>query len=156
VVVAVGVTVRDPEAPDAEKPVPLQVLAFALLHMSVEDWPLAIERPKAERVAVGAGAVAACATTIAEGFVDCEIAPTLCAGTICGIARPSAVAGGDAVVIGVAFGGMLELGDELTACPETTSGEKSKPSMTVVNTVKRTIRLYLKNLELDLTRNLWK
>ncbi len=118
-VVAVGVTVRDPEGPDAEKPVPLQVFAFVLLHMSVADWPLGIERPKAERVAVGAGAVAACATAIADGFVDCETAPTPCAGTICWISRASAVAGG--VVIGVAFDGELELGGELAACPETTS-----------------------------------
>jgi hypothetical protein len=83
VVVAVGETVRDPEAPDAEKPVPVQVAAFVLLHMSVEDCPLGIERPKAERVADGAGAVAACATAIAEGFVGCEGAPTLQGGTSC-------------------------------------------------------------------------
>ena len=75
-------TVRDPEGPDAEKPVPLQVFAFVLFHMSVADWPLEIERPKAERVAVGAGAAAACATTITEGFVDCETAPAPCAATI--------------------------------------------------------------------------
>ncbi len=97
-VVAVGVTVRDPEGPDAEKPVPLQVLAFVLLHMSVADWPLGIERAKAERVALGAGAVAACATAIA-----------------------SAVAGGERVVIGVAFDGMLEFGDKFTDCPKTAS-----------------------------------
>jgi hypothetical protein len=83
VVVAVGVTVRDPEGPDAEKPVPLQVLAFVLLHMSVEDRPLGIERPKAERVAVGAGAVAACATAITDRSVDWETPLTPCAGTIC-------------------------------------------------------------------------
>ena len=71
-VVAVGETARDPETPDAEKPVPLHVVAFVLLHMSVADRPLGIERPKAERVAVGAGAVAACATAIAEESVDCE------------------------------------------------------------------------------------
>ena len=81
-VVAVGETVTDPEGPDAEKPVPLQVFAFVLFHMSVADWPLGIERPKAERVAVGAGAVAACATAIGEGFVDCETAPAPCAETI--------------------------------------------------------------------------
>jgi Transposase domain (DUF772) len=118
--------------PDAEKPVPLQVLALVLLHMSVADWPLGIERAKAERTAVGAGGVAACATAIA-----------------------SAVAGGERVVIGVAFDGDLELGDELTACPKTTSGKKSKPSL-IVNTVKRTMRLYLKQLELDLTLNVWR
>lgn len=120
-VVADGVTVRDPEAPDAEKPVPLQVLAFVLLHMSVEDWPLGIERAKAERVAVGARAVAACATAIAEGFVDCETAPAPCGGTICSIACSRTVAGGETVVIGVVFVGKLELGDELTACPKTAS-----------------------------------
>ena len=152
----VGMTVRDPEAPDAEKPVPLQVLAFVLLHMSVADWPLGIERPKAERVAVGAGAVAACATAIAEGFVDCETAPTLCAGTICWIACPSAVAGGETVVIGVAFDGELELRDELTACPKTASGKKSKPSLIVVNTVIRNMRLYLRRLEFNLTSSFWR
>ena len=97
-VVAVGETVRDPEGPDAEKPVPLQVVALALLHMSVEDRPLGIERAKAERVAVGAGAVAACATTVA-----------------------SAVAGGKRVVIGVAFDAMPEFGDEFTDCPTVAS-----------------------------------
>ena len=105
-VVAVGETVRDPEGPDAEKPVPLQVLAFVLLHMSVADWPLGTERAKAERVAVGAGAVAACATESAD-------------------------AGGERAVIGVAFVGELELGDEFTACPKTISRKKSKPSLTV-------------------------
>jgi hypothetical protein len=141
VAVAVGVTVRDPEGPDAEKPVPLQVLAFALLHTSVADWPLGIERAKAERVAVGAGAVAACATAIAERFVDCEAAPTPCAGTICWIACRSAVAGGERVVIGAAFVGKLELGDELTACPKAASGKKNKPSF-IVNIVNMPILSY--------------
>jgi hypothetical protein len=59
VVVAVGETVRDPEGPDAEKPVPLQVFAFVLLHTSVADWPLGIERPKAESCACTASCAAA-------------------------------------------------------------------------------------------------
>jgi hypothetical protein len=142
---AVGETVRDPEGPDAEKPVPLQVFAFVLLHTSVADWPLGIERPKAERVAVGAGAVAACATAIADGFVDCETAPTPWEGTICSIACPSAVAGGERVVIGAAFAGEPELGDELTACPKATSGTKSKPSLDV-NIVECTMGFLLDNV----------
>jgi hypothetical protein len=142
VVVAVGVTVRDPEGPDAEKPAPLQVLAFVLLHMSVADWPLGIERAKAERVAVGAGAVAACATAIADGSVDCETAPTPSAATICWLSCPNADAGGERAMIGVAFDGELELGVEFTVCPKTSSGKKSKPSL-IVNAVKRTISLLL-------------
>ena len=148
--VPVGETVRDPEGPDAEKPVPLQFLAFVLLHTSVADWPLGIERPKAERVAVGAGAVAACATAIADGFVDCQAAPTPCAATICWIACPSAVADDERVVSGVAFDGKRELGDELTSCPKTTSGKKSKPSL-IVSTVNLPYVSYLRRLELDLT-----
>ncbi len=89
-------------------------------------------------VGAGAGAVAACATAIAERFVDCETAPTPCAGTICSIACPSAVADGERVVIGAAFDGKLKLGDELTACPKTASWKKSKPSL-IVNIVKRTM-----------------
>ena len=116
--------------------------------MSVEDWPLGIERAKAERVAVGARAVAACATAIAEGFVDCETAPAPCGGTICSIACSRTVAGGETVVIGVAFVGKLELGDELTACPKTASAEKSN--------VIRNISLYLQQLELELTRSFWR
>jgi hypothetical protein len=138
VVVAVGVTVTDPEGPDAEKPVPLQFLAFVLLHISVADWPLGIERPKAERVAVGAG-VAACATAIAEGFLDGETAPTRCAAPFCWIACPSAVAGGERVVIGVAFAEELELGVELTSCLKTNNAEKSKLSL--LNTVS-TVQLF--------------
>jgi hypothetical protein len=139
VVVAVGETVRDPEGPGAEKPVPLQVFAFVLLHISVADWPLGTERAKAERVAVGAAAVAACATSIPNGFVGCETAPTPCAAKICWLAFPSAVAGGERVVIGAAFAGELELGDEWTACPNTTSGKKSTPSLdvSIVNRTKR-------------------
>jgi hypothetical protein len=132
VVVAVGETVRDPEAPEAEKPVPLQVLAFVLLHTSVADWPFGIERAKAERVAVGA--VAACATAIADRSVECETAPTLCAGTICWIACPNALAGGESVVIGVAFNEVLKLGVEFIACPEITSAEKSNVFCNIVPT----------------------
>ena len=89
--------------------------------MSVADWPLGIERPKAERVAVGAGAVAACATAIADGFVDCETAPTPRAAAIRWIDCPSAGSGGERGVIGVAFDGEVEYGDELTVCPEAIS-----------------------------------
>ena len=91
---------------------------------------------------VGAGAVAACATAIADGFIDCDAAPTPCAATICWIACPSAVADGERVVIGVAFDGKRELGDELTACPKPASVKKSKPSL-IVNTVKRTVGFLL-------------
>jgi hypothetical protein len=45
-------------------------------------------------------------------------------------------------VIGAAFDGKLELGDELTACPKTASGKKSRPSLGV-NIVKRTMRFLL-------------
>jgi hypothetical protein len=82
VVVAVGETVTDPEAPDAGKPVPLQLFAFVLLHMSVEDWPLGIEGAKAESFAVGAG-VAACATTTVGGSAGCRSAAALRDGTNC-------------------------------------------------------------------------
>jgi hypothetical protein len=58
-------------------------------------------------------------------------------------------------VIGVEFDGTLELGAELTACPEIASGEKSKPSL-IVNTVIRNMRPYLRRLELDLTQTVWK
>jgi hypothetical protein len=67
VVVTVGETLTEPEAPDAEKPVPLQFVALALLHVSVEERPLGIELAEAERIATGAGAVAACATTTLVG-----------------------------------------------------------------------------------------
>jgi hypothetical protein len=154
-VVAVGETVRDPEGPDGEKPVPLQVLAFVLLHMSVAGRPRRIEGAKAERVAVGAGAAAACATAIADGSADCETAPTPCAGTTGLLSCSSAIAGGERAVVGVAFNGELELGDELSACPKTASGKKSETSL-VVNTVKRTMHLYLNRLEPDLTLNVWR
>jgi len=45
---------------------------------------------------------------------------------------------------------------ELTACPETTSRERRKPSLIVVNTVILNMRLYLQRLELDLTRSVWR
>jgi hypothetical protein len=144
VVVAVGETVRDPDGPDAEKPVPLQVLAFVLLHMSVAERPLGIEGAKAERVAVGAGAVAACATAIAERSVDCESAPMRCAATNCWFSCLSAVAGGQGLVIGVAFDGEAELGDELAPCPKTASADNSKLSL-IVNTVKRTMCFLLES-----------
>jgi hypothetical protein len=57
-------------------------------------------------------------------------------------------------VVGVAFNEKLELGDELTVCPKTASEKKSNPSLIV--TVKRTMRLYLNRLELDLTLNVWR
>jgi hypothetical protein len=44
------------------------------------------------------------------------------------------VAGSERIVIGVAFDGEFELGDEFTACPKTASGKKSEPSL-AVNTV---------------------
>lgn len=111
-VVAIGETLREPEAPDAEKPVPLQEVALALLHMSVEDLPFGIERAKAERVAAGAGAVAASATAVAEGFVDSEGAPTLCGDTSCRMSCSGAVASRVAAGISVVFDGVSELGDE--------------------------------------------
>jgi hypothetical protein len=90
---------------------------------------------------------------IADWFVDCETPLTACAGAIGWIACPSAVAG-ERIGIGVEFDGALELGVEFTACPNTVSGKNSKPSL-VVNTVKRTICLYLLRLELRLTRSFW-
>jgi hypothetical protein len=39
VVLTVGETKRDPEAPDGEKPVPLQEVALADDHVSVEEAP---------------------------------------------------------------------------------------------------------------------
>jgi hypothetical protein len=147
VVVATGARTSDPDVPDGEK-FPRQAVALALVQVSVVVSGLHNAVGDAERVTVGAAAVAACATAIAGGFADCETAPTLCAGTICSVACPSAVAGGETLVIGVAFAGTLELGDELTACPKATSAEKSKPSLIV----KRAARLSLRQLEFDLTR----
>ena len=72
------------------------------------------------------GAVAACATAIADGFVDCETAPTPCAATICWLSCPIAVAGSERIVIGVAFDGEFELGDEFTACPKTASEKRER------------------------------
>ena len=75
----------------------------------------------------------------------------LCARTVCSIVCPSAVADGETVVICVAFAGTLKLGDELTACPRATSAERSKPSL-IVNIVKRTVDLSLRQAKFDLTR----
>ena len=57
---------------------------------------------------------------------------------------------GDAerVTVGPATLTCAELGDKMTACPRTTSAEKSN--------VIRSIRLYLQQLELDLTRSFWR
>ena len=94
---------------------------------------MGIERAKAEGIAVGVGAVAACATAIADGSVDCETAPTPCAGTICWLSCSSAV-GGERVVTGVAFNEVLKLGVEFIACPEITSAEKSNVFCNIVPT----------------------
>jgi hypothetical protein len=55
VVVTPGETARDPEAPDGENPfpVPLQVVALALVHVRVDDRPFGIEVGDAEKVTVG-------------------------------------------------------------------------------------------------------
>ena len=53
-VVAVGETDTDPEVvPPVEKPVPVQEVALADDHVSVEDWPLVMLVGLAVRVAVG-------------------------------------------------------------------------------------------------------
>jgi hypothetical protein len=106
--------------------------------MGVEEWPLGIERAKAERVAVGAG-IAACAATVAEGLVGRERAPALCGGPACCISRFGRVASCAEAGIRIVFDGMLKLGDELTTCPEVNSGEISKPSLIFVNIVLRNI-----------------
>ena len=55
----VGETEVLPDVPLAVKPVPVQLVAFVLLHVSVEDCPDVIDVGFAERVAAGtAGAVA--------------------------------------------------------------------------------------------------
>jgi hypothetical protein len=150
VVVTVGETLRDPEAPDAGKPAPLQVLALVLLHISVEDWPLGIEGAKAERVAVGAGAVAACSTTIAGRFVGCEGAPTLCGGARSWISCPGALASCVGAGISAVFEGIPELGDELMTCPEVNSGRTNRLSFVVANTGSINIGLFLYWLQLGL------
>ena len=52
---AAGVTVAEPEAPDAEKPAPVQDVALVELQVSFEDCPAATEVGLAASVAVGAG-----------------------------------------------------------------------------------------------------
>jgi len=134
-VVAVGETVTDPEGPDAKKPVPLQVVALALLHISVEDRPLGTERAEAERAAVGAGAVAACATPIAEALVGCEGAPTFWGGT----SGPISCSAGACVEAGISvtFNEMWERAADSTISPEVNSVIIGRPSFIVVYTVFR-------------------
>jgi hypothetical protein len=66
-VVARGETAMDPEGPDGEKPfpVPLQVVAWVLVHASVDESPFGIEVGDADNVTVGAAALA-CAPTCPE------------------------------------------------------------------------------------------
>ena len=64
VVVTVGETDAEPVVPLAVKPVPVQLVAFVLLHVSVEDCPLVMDVGFAERVAVGTG-VPACVVALA-------------------------------------------------------------------------------------------
>jgi hypothetical protein len=54
-VVSDGVTTIEPEVPFGVKLVPLQSVAFVLLHVSVDDSPVFIDLLEAERVAVGVG-----------------------------------------------------------------------------------------------------
>jgi hypothetical protein len=101
-------------------------------------------------------AAEAIGSTIPRGFQSHprgKLAPE--PGQICWLCCSTAVAGGERLVIGVAFDGTLELGDALTPCPETTSAEKSKPSL-IVNTDIRNICPYLQRLELDLTHSFWR
>jgi hypothetical protein len=58
VVVAIGTRGRDPDLPDGEKPVPLQVVALVLVQVSVVDSGYHSEVGDAERVTVGAAALA--------------------------------------------------------------------------------------------------
>jgi hypothetical protein len=142
VVVAMGTITTDPDVPDGEKslPVPLQAVALLLFQVRVVDRGYHIEAGDAERRTVGdawlgcAAPVSACATAIAGGVVACQAAGIACSG------------GGVACVevgISAAFDGMLELGAELTPCPEAISGKISKPSLILASTVFRDIRLYL-------------
>jgi hypothetical protein len=100
-----------------------------LLHASVADRPLGIERAKAKRLAAGAGA--ACARVAAGGFVDGEGAATLGCGTTFWIPCSGTVASRERAVIIVVFDGVLELGDG----PKTIAGEKSKLNPIAVNIV---------------------
>ena len=61
----------DPEGPDGEKPfpVPLQAVAWVLVHASVDDSPFGIEVGDADNVTVGAAWLAwalVCAPTCPE------------------------------------------------------------------------------------------
>jgi hypothetical protein len=142
VAVTVGETLTEPDVPDAEKPVPLHAVALALLQVSVEDRPLEIEGAEAERIAVGLGAVAACAAAIVEYPAGCEGAPMFCGGMSGRISRSAGVAASAEAGIRVVFDRMLELGVELTACPEVSSG-KMKPRPIIAGTDLRNISLYL-------------
>ena len=73
-----GVTTIEPEVPFGVKLVPLQSVAFVLLHVSVDDSPAFIDLLEAERVAVGAG--------VGVGVGSCEV----------GVGRrPSGIISGD-------------------------------------------------------------
>jgi hypothetical protein len=141
----------DPDLPDDEKsfPVPLQAVALVLVQVRVDDRGYHIEAGDAERLTVGdswlacVGAVAACATAIAEALVGWEGAPTFCCATSCRISCSGGVAVFVEAGISVAFDGMLALGVELTTCPEAISGKTSKPRLIVASTEFRNMRLYL-------------
>ena len=64
VVVTVGETDVLPEVPDAVKPLPVQLVALVLLHVSVEDCPLVMDVGFADIVAVGTG-LPACVVALA-------------------------------------------------------------------------------------------
>jgi len=66
-VVTVGETVVEPDVPGALKPLPVQLVAFVLLQVSVEDCPLVIEVGFAESVAVGCGLFAVTVTVAVAG-----------------------------------------------------------------------------------------
>ena len=72
-VVTDGVTASEPEtAPLVEKPLPVQLVAFVLLHVSVEELPKTIDAGVAVSVAVGRGG--ACVVALAE-FESTETFP---------------------------------------------------------------------------------
>jgi hypothetical protein len=54
-VLEVGATAVEPEVPLAAKSVPVQDVALVELHVSVANWPLAIEVGLTESETVGAG-----------------------------------------------------------------------------------------------------
>jgi hypothetical protein len=95
VVVTPGETTRDPDVRDGEKPfpVPLQEIALALLQISIVDSECHIEIVDAERLTVGAAALAWAVSR----------API---------------------------------------CPETNSGQASKPTLINVNTARGSMRRY--------------